>query len=252
VVDDLTIEQYSSDPGRRPRPEEGRMKAARLAVIVVVIAVAVVALTLQLTLAQSGSVLPVLNCVIYFNDTNTLAAIFGYVSTFPEPVTLPVGPENFFSPGVLFRNQPTEFLPGLHDNLFATSFVVSGSLTQVTWFVGGSTATARNETSLYCSSVGGAPGPPGPPGAQGQQGVQGPPGGYNPANVRRVAAEQNGSAVAACGTNEALVGGGGSCASATVALQSSVPVGNTWSVTCAPASIKATAIAFCATTAAAP
>jgi hypothetical protein len=38
-----------------------------------------------------------------------------------------VGPNNFFSPGVRFRNQPTDFLPGPHPNDFATSFQVSAA-----------------------------------------------------------------------------------------------------------------------------
>ncbi|HEV8673476.1 MAG TPA: hypothetical protein VGX21_05470 [Methylomirabilota bacterium] len=50
-----------------------------------------------------------------------------------SPVTIEVGENNFFSPGVLFRNQPTEFFPGVHHWVFATSFQVSGSQTQITW-----------------------------------------------------------------------------------------------------------------------
>jgi hypothetical protein len=45
-----------------------------------------------------GFVRPTLNCVSYDRHTNSLSAVFGYVSTFPTPVTLPVGHDNFFPP----------------------------------------------------------------------------------------------------------------------------------------------------------
>jgi hypothetical protein len=37
-------------------------------------------------------------------------AVFGYVSSFTTAVHIDVGP------GVLFRSQPTDFLPGAHPN----------------------------------------------------------------------------------------------------------------------------------------
>ena len=82
--------------------------------------------------AQSAQLVPLLKCVIYNNDTGTLIAFFGYASTFSTTVQVEIGPNNFFSPGVLFRGQPTNFLTGVHDQVFGTSFVVSGSSTQIT------------------------------------------------------------------------------------------------------------------------
>jgi hypothetical protein len=227
------------------------MKIARLTVVMVAVGIAVVTVSLQLTLAQSPTILPLLNCVTYDFQTNRLDTFWGYASSFPGPVTVPITDENnFFTPGETFRNQPTQFLPGIHDRQFFTSFQVSSTLSEITWFINGNVASARNDSATYCDSrLVGPPGPDGPPGPAGTQGPPGPATGYKPASVRRVAAEQNGSAVAACGTNEILVGGGGSCASTTVALHSSVPAGNAWNVKCVPATIKATAIAFCALTA---
>jgi hypothetical protein len=76
-------------------------------------------------------------------NTNTQIAEFGYASTFTTTVHIDVGPNNFFSPGVLFRNQPTDFVPGVQSNVFATSWVVTGSMTQVTWFLNGDSVTAK-------------------------------------------------------------------------------------------------------------
>jgi hypothetical protein len=43
-------------------------------------------------------------------------AVFGYVSSFTIAVHIDVGPNSFFGPGVVLRNQPTDFLPGAHPN----------------------------------------------------------------------------------------------------------------------------------------
>jgi hypothetical protein len=72
-----------------------------------------------------GTLVPTLHCVVFNPSTNTVLAFFGYASTFSTTVHVDVGPHNFFSPGVLFRNQPTEFLPGFHGSVFATSFTIS-------------------------------------------------------------------------------------------------------------------------------
>jgi Collagen triple helix repeat (20 copies) len=103
--------------------------------------------------AQSPQLVPVLKCVIYNNDTNTLIAFFGYASTFTTTAHVDIGPNNFFSPGVLFRGQPTDFLTGVHDQVFGTSFVVSGSSTQITWFLNGNLVTAANDPSHYCGAT---------------------------------------------------------------------------------------------------
>ena len=88
--------------------------------------------------------------VRYDVNDNRLTTYWGYSSTFQSPIHLDIGEDNFFSPGVLFRNQPTDFQPGVHENLFTTSFQVSGSQTQITWFLNGRTATARADTNLAC------------------------------------------------------------------------------------------------------
>src|SRR6185312_16322964 len=81
--------------------------------------------------------------------------VFGYVSSFATPVHVDVGPNNFFSPGVLFRNQPTDFLPGAHSNVFATNFQVSASTPQITWTLDGTNFVIVKLTSgPDCSQIG--------------------------------------------------------------------------------------------------
>jgi hypothetical protein len=98
--------------------------------------------------------IPTLTCATYFSNTNTEIAVFGYVSSFATPVHVDIGVNNFFSPGVLFRNQPTDFLPGAHANVFATSFQVSASTPQVTWFINNNTVTAKQTSGPDCSQIG--------------------------------------------------------------------------------------------------
>jgi len=139
-----------------------------------------------------GEVIPLLDCVVYHPDTKKLDAFFGYASSHAVPVI--IGEDNnFFFPGPPNRNQPTVFQPGVHEGVFFTSFDVNSEIPQLTWVLDQSTATASNDTALYCNNqncscrVGpmGPPGPEGPPGPKGEdgkdgkdgaQGAQGPPG----------------------------------------------------------------------------
>ena len=100
--------------------------------------------------AFSQEVIPILRCVRYDINDNRLTTYWGYSSTFQSPLHLDIGEDNFFTPGILFRNQPADFQPGIHENIFTTSFQVSGSQTQITWFLNGRTATARADTNLAC------------------------------------------------------------------------------------------------------
>jgi hypothetical protein len=89
----------------------------------------------------SGQVIPLPSCVRYDPDTNVVDAYFGYAAT--GPVHIDVGPDNFFSPGALFRNQPTDFEAGIHENVFVTTFPISATQTQIAWFLNGRTAIAK-------------------------------------------------------------------------------------------------------------
>jgi hypothetical protein len=111
------------------------------------------AVVLPDTGAAQGTVAPVLKCVRYHTEAeqnNQLEAFFGYISTLSAGVTIDVGENNFFSPGIIDRGQPTILQPGLHEEVFSTAFQLSGSQTQITWFLNGHTITAKNDPRLYC------------------------------------------------------------------------------------------------------
>jgi len=65
-------------------------------------------------IAQSSySVYPVYDGYVK-NPDGTLTLSFAYFSHNREPVTIPIGPDNSFSPGPADRGQPERFLPGHH------------------------------------------------------------------------------------------------------------------------------------------
>jgi hypothetical protein len=66
-------------------------------------------------------------------------------------VPKPGEPKNCFSPGVLFRGQPIVFQPGVHDRVFSSTFQISASQTQITWFLDGNTVVATPDSVKLCN-----------------------------------------------------------------------------------------------------
>jgi hypothetical protein len=124
----------------------------------------------------SSSVVPLLNCVTFNPGANTVTGFFGYISTEPDTVAIPLE-NNFFSPGTPDRGQPFDFEPGRHDFVFSTSFVVSSLTPQLAWELLGTAAVAQNDPADYCENQppAGPPGPPGPPGLANVQQVDSGP-----------------------------------------------------------------------------
>jgi hypothetical protein len=210
---------------------------------------------------------PILDCVNFDQAANEVTAFFGYVNTNPGQLTIPVGAQNFFDPSPGFRGQPIMFDSGTVHHAFSATFLLDVSAS-ITWHLGGFTATASNDPTLYCpgAAVPGPPGPEGPPGLQGQPGPQGPPGAQGPqgqtgppgatgstglVSISTITAPTTtATATASCGTGQVLISGGGSC---TVPNSNSIlgrmascgPAGNnSWTVSCSAG--QATAIALCA------
>lgn len=90
--------------------------------------------------ASGQQVIPLPPCVRYNPSTSILDTYWGYAAT--APLHLDVGQNNFFFPGLTFRNQPTDFQAGVHERVFVTSFLTTASTPQITWFVNGRFETA--------------------------------------------------------------------------------------------------------------
>jgi uncharacterized repeat protein (TIGR01451 family) len=99
---------------------------------------------------QPLPVQPTVKCV----DVNgsTFTAVFGYSNPNTTPVTVPVGPANFFSPDPVERGQPSTFNPGGAESAVTTT-ADTGSTLVWTVKVGGvaSSATATSSFPTACS-----------------------------------------------------------------------------------------------------
>lgn len=84
------------------------------------------------------NVSPELNCV-YIDVNGNVVARFGYSNQNGSTVNVPVGGNNFFSPGAQDRGQTSAFLAGTHCDVFDVTFP---SVSSLSWYLQGTTITA--------------------------------------------------------------------------------------------------------------
>jgi len=109
------------------------------------------ALTVPLAQEAWGQqIIPLLHCVRLQPETNTLDAFFGYYSAYTTTVHIDFGDNNFFYPGEPIRNQPTDFLPGMHENVFIVTYQPAIFQPELTWFLLGRSATAKADGRFSC------------------------------------------------------------------------------------------------------
>jgi hypothetical protein len=96
-----------------------------------------------------ATVTPIISCADVHRTPvgNDISAWFGYTNS-GSGVDIPVDVDNFFSPGVIDRAQPTHFDSGFNDLVFRVTFHLSGSVTQETWFLDGNSVTLDSATAL--------------------------------------------------------------------------------------------------------
>ena len=92
------------------------------------------------------------------NASGTFSATFGYENDASEPVSVPVGPQNRFSPTPIDRGQPIEFLPGEVQAAFTVSGVADG--TSLVWTVGQATVPSRRRPRPTSRTRAGSEPPP--------------------------------------------------------------------------------------------
>ena len=102
-------------------------------------------------LINNPSIEPTLGIGFYFEAPPQIV-YFGYVNSCSEPLVIPVGDDNFFSPEPQDRGQPTVFEPGIHYKAFVTSYVTSPQIPQLAWFVGQNHVLASNRGSMFCQN----------------------------------------------------------------------------------------------------
>jgi FG-GAP repeat protein/putative Ig domain-containing protein len=107
--------------------------------------------TRSYTVTIPATVVPILNCV-QRNHNGTYTARFGYDNSTGAAVTIPVGSNNFFTPGNQNRGQTTVFQPGLVSNAFSVTFKASGNNLAV-WFLRGPDGVLR-PVNVLTTSIG--------------------------------------------------------------------------------------------------
>jgi hypothetical protein len=70
---------------------------------------------------DTGSVHPILECVREGQESS-LVAVYGYESESRQRVSVPIGPQNEFSPKPANRGQPASFLAGRHDGVLEVAW----------------------------------------------------------------------------------------------------------------------------------
>ena len=88
---------------------------------------------------EAETVRPVLECVV-FNATTPDLAVWGYANPSGQPVPIPVGADNRFTPNPADRGQPEVFEPGRVVGVLQTPFQAGAATLE--WTLSGETATA--------------------------------------------------------------------------------------------------------------
>ena len=241
------------------------------------IAVAVVWLGMAQAFALNP-IIPGTECVDYDEEAGEATARFFYQNRNDFVVNLPPGGDNYFSPAPGNRRQETRFVPGFVWRSFEVTWDTSTTL-HLTWNLLGMEAKAHAIDSPRCTGITecrtdpgpqgltGPEGPVGPQGPQGFEGPQGPQGEQGPTGdpaapagtgCHAVMTKSEGkTAVAACGSDELVMGGGGECDDLLVAdtetwsagqLKASFPdSANSWTAVCALGRASARAVCCPAT-----
>jgi hypothetical protein len=81
--------------------------------------------TRSYTLVVAGTVIPLLDCLVR-NPNRTYTAKFGYENTTGAVRTIPIGLNNYFTPGKKNLGQATDFQPGRVKNAFSVTFAANG------------------------------------------------------------------------------------------------------------------------------
>jgi hypothetical protein len=77
------------------------------------------------------------------NANGSYTARFGYNNTTGAALTIPVGANNYFTPGKQNRGQTTVFQPGRVTNAFSVTFTASQGSNLAIWFLRGPDGVRR-------------------------------------------------------------------------------------------------------------
>jgi hypothetical protein len=108
--------------------------------------------TRSYTVTIPATVVPFLRCVRRVGG-NTYTAYFGYDNSTGAAVTIPVGSNNYFTPGNQNRGQTTVFQPGRVTNAFSVTFTKGRSNNLAVWLLRGPDGVLR-PVNVLTTSIG--------------------------------------------------------------------------------------------------
>jgi hypothetical protein len=108
--------------------------------------------TRSYTVTIPKTIVPILECV-QRNANGTYTARFGYHNSTGAAVTIPVGANNYFTPGNQNRGQTTVFQPGRVINAFSATFTKGASNNLAVWYLRGPDNVLR-PVSVLTTSLG--------------------------------------------------------------------------------------------------
>jgi cysteine-rich repeat protein len=95
---------------------------------------------------------PILECVRLENN-GSYTAFFGYLNPNTVNVTIPIGPENKFTPPPQDRGQPTTFLPGRTPYYPNALFSIPFNGSDLVWTLNSKTSTASSNPAQRCTAI---------------------------------------------------------------------------------------------------
>jgi hypothetical protein len=104
------------------------------------------------TVTIIATVAPILECV-QRNQNGTYTARFGYHNSTGAAVTIPVGANNYFTPGAQNRGQTTLFQPGRVTNAFSVTFAAGSGSNLAIWHLRGPDGVLR-PVNVLTTSIG--------------------------------------------------------------------------------------------------
>jgi hypothetical protein len=112
----MSADPPAREARRRPRARRGPLRC-RLALVLLLATAGTIA-PAGVAAAADATVLPVLSCVVP-QSSGGFTAVLGYSNSSGSSVRIPLGAKNKFTPTRYDGNQPTTFLPGVHQGVFS-------------------------------------------------------------------------------------------------------------------------------------
>jgi hypothetical protein len=115
--------------------QRSRMSRVRSAAAVAAVASGLV-LAAPVAAFAASPVTPTVSCY-WSNPDGSLTFSIGYINSGATTVTYPVGALNYVTPAPQDRGQPTVFLAGTHNNVWAPTVTAADMSNNPNWFVNG-------------------------------------------------------------------------------------------------------------------